>query len=54
MVFMQHEHHHIIPTWHEWNMNANDIMMVWFALYVNTIDVTLGAQHACMCMVYML
>ena len=22
---------HIIPTWHEWNENADDIMMVRFA-----------------------
>ena len=25
---------HLILTWHEWNANADDIMM-WFALFVN-------------------
>ena len=33
---------HIIPTWHEWNMNADDTMMMWFALYANPSDVMLG------------
>ena len=40
---------HIIPTWHEWNVNADDIMMTWFALYVNPSDVTLGMCDECVC-----
>ena len=24
---------HLIIMWHEWNMNANDVMMMWFALF---------------------
>ena len=38
-----------IPTWHEWNVNADDIMMAWFTLYVNPNDVTSGMcdMHAC-------
>ena len=27
----------IIPTWHEWNVNADDVMMMWFALYANLV-----------------
>ena len=33
---------HIIPLWNEWNMNADDIMMMWFESYVNPSDVTSG------------
>ena len=25
---------HLIPTWHEWNVNAGDVMVMWFASYV--------------------
>ena len=24
---------HLIPTWHEWNANAGDVMVTWFASY---------------------
>ena len=39
---------HLIPMWHEWNANTNDIMMTWFALYLNPSDVTSGMhdRHA--------
>ena len=23
--------------WHEWNVNANDVMMMWFALFANPV-----------------
>ena len=23
--------------WHEWNANADDMMMMWFALYANLV-----------------
>ena len=36
---------HIIPLWHEWNANANDVMMMRFALYVNPTDITLGMHN---------
>ena len=35
--------------WHEWNANANDIMMMWFALYVNLV-MSCQACMMCMCM----
>ena len=38
---------HLIPTWHEWNANADDVMMTWLTLYVNPSDVTLGMHNAC-------
>ena len=28
---------HLIPTWHEWNMNAGDVMVTWFASYANLV-----------------
>ena len=28
---------HLIPPWHEWNMNAGDIMVTWFTSYVNFV-----------------
>ena len=28
---------HLISTWHEWNMNAGDIMVTWFTSYVNHV-----------------
>ena len=35
--------------WHEWNVNAADIMMTWFALYVNLVMSCLAcAMHPCM------
>ena len=38
------------------NMNATDIMMMWFALYANPSAVTSGMHDACMhaCMAHML
>ena len=37
--------------WHEWNMNANDVMMMRLASYVNPSDVVLSTHdmhaHAC-------
>ena len=26
-----------IPMWHEWNMNAGDIMVTWYASYANLV-----------------
>ena len=28
---------HLIPMWHEWNMNTGDIMMMGFAPYANLV-----------------
>ena len=28
---------HLIPTWHEWNVNTGDIMVTWFAHDVNLV-----------------
>ena len=28
---------HLIPTWHEWNANAGDVMVTWFASYANLV-----------------
>ena len=28
---------HLILTWHEWNVNADDVMMMWFTLYANLV-----------------
>ena len=36
---------HLIPTWHEWNMNADDIMMTWLALYANLVTSCLACMH---------
>ena len=33
--------------WHEWNTNADDVMMMWFTLYVNPSDVKLGMHNTC-------
>ena len=38
---------HIIPMSHEWNANANNIMMTWFTLYANPSDVTLSMHDMC-------
>ena len=42
--------------WYEWNVNANDVMMMRFALYVNSSDVSSGMcnMHMHACMVHML
>ena len=37
----------LIPVWHEWNTNANDIMMTCFALYMNIVTSCLACA---MCM----
>ena len=34
--------------WHEWNVNTNDVMMMWFALYVNLVT----SHQACMTCVH--
>ena len=34
---------HLIYTWHEWNTNAGDVMVMWFASYVNLVT----SQWAC-------
>ena len=31
-------YYHLIPMWHEWNANANDVMMTWFVLYANLVS----------------
>ena len=33
---------------HEWNANADDVMMTWFVLYVNLSDATSGMHDMCM------
>ena len=30
---------HIIPMWHKWNVNSDDIMLMWHALYATPSDV---------------
>ena len=35
---------HLILTWHEWKVNTGDIMVTWFASYVNLVM----SQWACM------
>ena len=37
---------HHIPKWHEWNVNANDVMMTWFTFFVNLVKSSLAcASH---------
>ena len=33
--------------WHEWNVDADDIMMTRFALYANPNDIMLGMHDTC-------
>ena len=40
---------HLIPTWDEWNVNADDIMMMWFTLLANLVRSCLACA-LCMCM----
>ena len=28
---------HLLSTWHEWNVNAGDVMVTWFASYGNLV-----------------
>ena len=36
----------LIPTWHKWNVNANDVMMTWLASYVSLVTSCLAcATH---------
>ena len=35
---------HLIPTWHEWNVNAGDGMTMWFTLFANLVT----SHLACM------
>ena len=30
--------------WHEWNANADDVMMTWFALYANLVTSCLSGM----------
>ena len=36
---------HLTPTWHEWNANADDIMMTWFALYAKVVSCLACMMH---------
>ena len=38
--------YHLIPTWHEWNANANDVMIMWFTIY-QTLVMSCQACAAC-------
>ena len=29
--------YHISHMWHKWNVNANDVMITWFTLYLNHV-----------------
>ena len=40
---------HRISTWHEWNVSTGDVMVTWFALYVNLVT----SQWACMSCAHM-
>ena len=35
---------HLNSTWHEWNANAGDVMVMWFTSYANLVM----SQWACM------
>ena len=35
---------HLTPTWHKWNVNANDVMVTWFASYASLVT----SHLACM------
>ena len=40
---------HLIPTWHKWNANSGDIMVMWFTSYVNLVtSLWACALHVCM------
>ena len=47
---------HLIPTWHTWNVNADDIMVTWFALFAILVMSHLASTlHMCVygtCAVY--
>ena len=40
---------HLVSMWHEWNMNAGDIMVMWFASYANLV-MSCWACTLCACM----
>ena len=40
---------HLIPTWHKWNANTDDFMMMWFALYADLVT----SHLACMMHIHM-
>ena len=40
---------HLIPTWHKWNANANDVMVTWFTLYASLV-MSSWACASCTCM----
>ena len=39
--------YHLIPTWHKWNMNTGDIMVV-VCIICKPCDIMLGMSCACM------
>ena len=40
---------HLIPMWHKWNGNTNDLMMMWFALFANVVTSHLACtSRTCM------
>ena len=40
---------HFIPTWHEWNANAGDVMVMWFTSYANLVTSQwVCTSHVCM------
>ena len=44
----------LIPTLHEWNMNADDVVMTWFTLYAIPSDIKSGMCNVCTCIVHVL
>ena len=40
---------HIIPIWHEWNVNANDILMTWLP-HMQALVTSCQACMTCVCM----
>ena len=40
---------YLIPKWQEWNVNANDVMMMSFTLFASLVKSCLACtSHACM------
>ena len=38
---------HLIPVWHKWNTDAGDIMVTWFASYVNLVTSHMHVHGTC-------
>ena len=38
---------HVSCIWWEWNVNANDVILTWFASHANPNDVTSGMHDSC-------